>query len=131
MCGKYSLTKFANVVYYSIACGNCWTFGSTMVAISTRNTKMQKICELRKAIFSVFSSILNIQSKKTFSSLRLSVWFVNNVPCYNAFHYLLGWDDEEGLLAAVLAESQKEYLDSLKRNMKDNETNNKGPSPKN
>ena len=44
---------------------------------------------------------------------------------------MLGWDDEEGLLAAVLAESQKEYLDSLKRNMKDNETNNKGPSPKN
>lgn len=39
-----------------------------------------------------------------------------------------GWDDEEGLLAAVLAESQKEYLDSLKRNMKDN--SNKPPSPK-
>ena len=41
-----------------------------------------------------------------------------------------GWEDEEGLLAAVLAESQKEYLDSLKRNMKDNRESNKGTSPK-
>ena len=43
---------------------------------------------------------------------------------------MLGWDDEEGLLAAVLAESQKEYLDSLKRNMKEHDSN-KGASPKN
>ncbi|XP_046841652.1 OTU domain-containing protein 5-A-like [Xenia sp. Carnegie-2017] len=43
-----------------------------------------------------------------------------------------GWEDDEGLLAAVLAESQKEYLDSLKRSMKETETNSKGhPQPKN
>jgi hypothetical protein len=33
------------------------TFGPKMVAISARNTKVYKICELCKAIFSVFYNI--------------------------------------------------------------------------
>ena len=59
MCGKLSLTKFANflIIVLAIRAEIAITIGSKMVAISTRNTKIQKICELRKAIFSVFHKI--------------------------------------------------------------------------
>ncbi len=43
------------------------TFGSKIVTISTRNTKTQKICELRKATLSVFYNI----SRPNFAILLL------------------------------------------------------------
>ncbi len=59
VCGKYSLTKFANFLYYYsiLRAEIAITFGSKMVAISTRDTRIYIICALRKAIFSVFYSI--------------------------------------------------------------------------
>ena len=42
----YSLTKFANFLYYYTTCEIVTTFGSKMV-----------ICKIRKAIFSVFNKL--------------------------------------------------------------------------
>ncbi len=56
MCGKYSLTKFANSLIIVLRAEIATTFGSKMVAISARNTN-EKTCKLCKAIFSVFYKI--------------------------------------------------------------------------
>ena len=62
-CGKYSLAKFANFVYFCISCGNCnYHFQpkyKNVVAISAHNTKVYKICELCKADFPHFTTFLN------------------------------------------------------------------------
>jgi hypothetical protein len=58
-CGKYGLAKFANFVYFCIVCGNCYHFrpkcGSNFR--TQYKLKVYKICELCKAIFSVFYNI--------------------------------------------------------------------------
>ena len=59
MCGKYNLTKFANFLIV-LRAEIVTTFGSKMVTISARNTKTEKICELREAIFSLFYNILRL-----------------------------------------------------------------------
>ena len=55
----YGFTKFANFVYFCVACGNATTFVPKMVAISARNTKHKSIQNLQicKAIFSAFYNI--------------------------------------------------------------------------
>ncbi len=50
---KYSLMKFANFLIIVLRAEIVTTFGSNMVKISTRNTKLQ----LRQAIFPVFYKI--------------------------------------------------------------------------
>ena len=56
MCEKYSLTKFANFLIV-LSAEIVTAFGSKMVTISTRSTKLWKIW-LRKAILSVYYRIL-------------------------------------------------------------------------
>jgi hypothetical protein len=36
-CGKYSLAKFANFVYFCIACGNCYHIWAAFYNISQSN----------------------------------------------------------------------------------------------
>jgi hypothetical protein len=52
-CGKYSLAKFVNFVYFCIACGNCYYFRPKLnvVGISAHNTK-----------FANFASIQNLRT---------------------------------------------------------------------
>jgi hypothetical protein len=56
-------------VYFCIACGIATIFGPNVVAISARNTKVYKICELCKAIFSAFYNI----SQSNFAILLILV----------------------------------------------------------
>jgi hypothetical protein len=57
-CEMDSLAKFANFVYFCILRAEIATiFGPNVVAISACNTKVYKICELYKAIFSAFYNI--------------------------------------------------------------------------
>jgi hypothetical protein len=59
--GKYNLAKFANFVYVCITVRAeiVTIFSSKIVTISARNTNIYKICKLRKAIFSVFTTFHN------------------------------------------------------------------------
>ena len=50
--------QFLQIFYSSVLRAEIvTTFGSKMVTISTRSTKTENFCELRKAIFSVFYNI--------------------------------------------------------------------------
>ena len=49
MCGKYSLTKFANFLIIGLRVEIATTFGSKMVAISARNTIMRNLQTLYKS----------------------------------------------------------------------------------
>ncbi len=60
MCGKYSLTKFANfliIVLRTEIATTLINFSLKMIAISVRNTITEKICKLYKAIFSTHYNI--------------------------------------------------------------------------
>ena len=53
------LAKFANFVYFCIKLTTKWpTSGEFPPFCGKRNTKVYKICKLRKRIFSVFYNIL-------------------------------------------------------------------------
>jgi hypothetical protein len=69
-CGKYSFAKFAIFVYTFVLRAEIATiFGPNVVAISARDTKVYKICELCKALFSAFYNI----SQPNFAILLISV----------------------------------------------------------
>ncbi len=74
MCGKYSLTKFANFLIIVLRAEIVTTFGSKMVPHVTQINK--KICELGKAIFSIFYNIsppnfgILVLLKSSFRELR-------------------------------------------------------------
>jgi hypothetical protein len=55
-CGKYIALQ--SLYTFVLRAEIATTFGPKMVAISARNTKVYKICELCKAIFSAFYNIL-------------------------------------------------------------------------
>jgi hypothetical protein len=63
------LAKFANFVYFCITCGNYYhIWAENGIAISTRNTKIYKLC---KATFSAFYDI----SQANFAILLILVCF--------------------------------------------------------
>ncbi len=100
MYGKYSPTEFANFLYYCITvCAEIsTTFGSKVVAISTRNTKIPKIRELRKVTFSVFHSIsrpnfgILLPLNGSFREFRFFAWVcLDKKSVYNANCPLFGY----------------------------------------
>ena len=53
MCGKYSLTKFANFLIIVLRAEIATTFGSKMVTISVRNTIIRKPANFARFIFRI------------------------------------------------------------------------------
>ncbi len=51
MCGKYSLTKFANFLIIVLRAEIVTTFGSKMVTVSSRNTITRKFANFARYIF--------------------------------------------------------------------------------
>ena len=99
---KVQLTKFANFLYYCIKLLPL----PKMVKIATRNTNILKICELRKAIFSVFYKMSRLNFGillllvGSFREFRFCVWIcldkklVYNqiVYCSNPLKYSIPFD---------------------------------------
>ena len=56
MCGKYSLTKFANFLMIVLRAEIVTTFGSKMVAISARNTIIRKFANFARLYFPYFTT---------------------------------------------------------------------------
>jgi hypothetical protein len=57
-CGKYSLAKFANFVYFCIACRNCYhTWAENGSNFRTQYKSIYKTCKVCMAIFSAFYNI--------------------------------------------------------------------------
>ncbi len=56
MCGKYSLTKFANFLIILLRAEIVTTFGSKMVTISARNTIIGKFANFARLYFSYFTT---------------------------------------------------------------------------
>jgi hypothetical protein len=69
VCRKYSLAKFENVVYFALRAEIATIVGPNVLAISARDTKVHKICQLCKAIFSAFYNI----SQPNFAILLISM----------------------------------------------------------
>ena len=72
MCGKYSLTKFANFLIIVLRAEIATTFGSKMVAISARNTIMRKFANLVRLYpyFTIFRDQILLFFKGYFREFR-------------------------------------------------------------
>ena len=76
MCGKYSLTKFANFLIIVLRAEIATTFDSEMVAISARNTIMRKFAKFVKLYFPYFTRFrVQILNFATFERFFLGITF--------------------------------------------------------
>ncbi len=66
MCGKYSLTKFANFLIIVLRAEIATTFGSKMVTISARNTIIRKFANFASLYFPYFTTFWNFTSFEKF-----------------------------------------------------------------
>ena len=56
LCGKYSLTKFANFLVIVLRAEIVTTFGSKMVTISARNTMIRQFANFARLCFPYFTT---------------------------------------------------------------------------